>query len=652
MKKNFTLLCLSFMCLFSANVALQAQSTTLTLDLATAGSLETMLGGNKTTVENLTLSGKINGDDVNVIRAIATDEALTQLDLTDVTIVGGTTYTDKFGATQTTIDNELSTNMFHILPNLTSLVLPKNITKIGDGALFYTQGLKSLVIPNGVTHLGTSALGNNPGLEKLTLSKSLSFIGQGTFSGNKGLTEIYALNPEPASTADAYVFSGIDMAKCTLFVPIGSLTKYTGRVVWMKFTNVEESAPEKPTELAKTVNVATAGSLGTLLTQDEKENVTDLTITGDINGTDVKVIREMENLFTIDITGARIVAGGDIFYSDVLVGDCRTSNDEVAPSMFRDLIKLKSVLLPASVTKIGNHSFYGCTALEAINIPNAVTVIGKYAFTQCASIATYTFGENIASIGEYAFANNKSMPYFDVPNSVTTLGNNVFSGNTALVRVTTGANVSVIPTSMLTGCTSLIDLRLGKNITLIEDNAFNGCTALSAVKLPESVTEIGSAAFRSCTGLKSMTIGKNVTKIVNGAFLDCTGLTEIHSNSVAPAVLGHANVFGNVPFATCTLYVPTGSKAAYEAKETWKEFFSIKEEIISGITSDEAVNVSVVGVTNGIEISVEEPTAVSIYTVLGAQVFAGQVNGSDVVTLSAGVYVVKAGTRTVKVMVK
>ena len=52
---------------------------------------------------------------------------------------------------------------------------------------------------------------------------------------------------------------------------------------------------------------------------------------------------------------------------------------------------LKSVAdLPASVTQIGEHAFYGCTSLASITIPESVTYIGQHAFDGCTSLASIT----------------------------------------------------------------------------------------------------------------------------------------------------------------------------------------------------------------------------------------------------------------------
>ncbi len=46
------------------------------------------------------------------------------------------------------------------------------------------------------------------------------------------------------------------------------------------------------------------------------------------------------------------------------------------------------VVIPDSVTSIGDRAFYDCHRLTSINIPDSVTSIGKEAFSNCSSPTT------------------------------------------------------------------------------------------------------------------------------------------------------------------------------------------------------------------------------------------------------------------------
>ena len=122
---------------------------------------------------------------------------------------------------------------------------------------------------------------------------------------------------------------------------------------------------------------------------------------------------------------------------------------------------------------------------------------------------------------------------------------------------------------------SLQSIILPKSVTEIGHCAFKGCTGLTSVEIPNSVTEIGSSAFEGCTGLTSITIPSKVTSLVtqgslypySSVFADCTALKEVHvKNPTPPEILN--DTFST--YAYVTLYVPAGSKEAYQNHSIWK----------------------------------------------------------------------------------
>ena len=111
----------------------------------------------------------------------------------------------------------------------------------------------------------------------------------------------------------------------------------------------------------------------------------------------------------------------------------------------------KCVVIPDSVTSIGNRAFSACGSLTSVTIPNSVTSIGNYAFSACGSLTNIT-----------------------IPNGVTSIGENAFYS-----------------------CSSLTGVTIGNGVTSISDYAFYGCS-LTSVTIPNSVTSIGYSAFHDC----------------------------------------------------------------------------------------------------------------------------------------------------------
>jgi hypothetical protein len=105
-------------------------------------------------------------------------------------------------------------------------------------------------------------------------------------------------------------------------------------------------------------------------------------------------------------------------------------------------------------------------------------------------------------------------------------------------------------------------------------------TEIKDLVIPDNVKSIGFAAFTNCSGLTSLTIPNSVKSIGEAAFADCSNLTSVKVLNPSPISVGYYT-FSNR--ANATLYVPKGSKSAYQEANYWKEFKEIIEIAPSSI---------------------------------------------------------------------
>ena len=185
-----------------------------------------------------------------------------------------------------------------------------------------------------------------------------------------------------------------------------------------------------------TIKLEEAGTLPNKIGSSRKYKITNLKIIGEINGTDWKMIREMAGsnyngystegkLSTLDLSEAKIVKGGDSYYS----GDnCYTSNDEIGEYAFHDCSGLTSLTLPSSITSIGESAFRNCHGLTSLTLPAGITRIGSYAFEGCSGLTSLTLPDGITSISDYAFEGCSGLTSLTLPDGITSIGDDAFWG--------------------------------------------------------------------------------------------------------------------------------------------------------------------------------------------------------------------------------
>ena len=202
----------------------------------------------------------------------------------------------------------------------------------------------------------------------------------------------------------------------------------------------------------KTIVVKTAGTLSTLIPAEEIEQITNLTLSGYINGDDVRFIQKMYNLTKADFTDLHIIGGGGTYetYPDY---EYKYTRDNVFPCVFdsRQRDVLNEIKLPNSITGIEEGAFRYCANLTSIEIPHSVTSIEKAVFYGCTSLTSIEIPNGVTSIEEGTFCGCKSLTSIEIPNSVTSIEGGAFSG------------------------TSLTSIEIPNSVTSIGDDVFYGC---------------------------------------------------------------------------------------------------------------------------------------------------------------------------------
>ena len=155
-----------------------------------------------------------------------------------------------------------------------------------------------------------------------------------------------------------------------------------------------------------------------------------------------------------------------------------------------------------------------------------------------------------------------------------------------------------------------------------------------------------------CNSLISVTIPNSVMAIGREAFSGADTLKAIYSRLQVPIECD--GVFSDAALVNATLYVPTGTKAAYEKVDPWRNFWNIEEMDFTGIeniSADKGGSVEVRTEAGGVSLSGAGGETVRVYDLNGRTVLEIPAYGGQVIDLPAGNYVLSVGDQSLKVRI-
>lgn len=234
-------------------------------------------------------------------------------------------------------------------------------------------------------------------------------------------------------------------------------------------------------------------------------NVKQLSIIGSISNDDFQYMREnLTSIEVLDLSRATITALPEramAFYGTMGLTD-NTS--------------LKTVILPETLTTIGNSAFAMCTALTEINIPANVRTLGRWMFEGCNQLAEVTLPNGITDIPASAFY-SCGIESIQIPSSVNSVGSWAFNLCNNLISITIPASVTSLGESVLRECANLRSADIQAKVNTLSYNFFLNSKKLTNVKLSTTITTLESNSFGD-TGLTEFVIPSQVRTVKEGAF--------------------------------------------------------------------------------------------------------------------------------------
>lgn len=292
-----------------------------------------------------------------------------------------------------------------------------------------------------------------------------------------------------------------------------------------KLVNKSIKNSETSQLLSKTLLVSEAGTLNDLLTNAEKQNITELIISGFLSAIDFVVLRDsMPSLKVLNLKDVHIKAYHGNKGTTTSI-QSYPENEIPQQAFYKEALDpesnpclIKSIILPVSISSIGLAAFANCTELEDIYISEHVLKIKSLAFLGSVTrIHVNELNPNYTDINGLLYTKDKKQLIY-------------------------------CPTS-----------------------------TIGDFAIPETVERVDTAAFFRCFDLKSVTIPTSVTEICDFAFYSCMNLKSVHLHVFPEHITVASYVFYGCPLDVCVLHVPFGSKQFFEKTYVWGGFSNIIE---------------------------------------------------------------------------
>ena len=532
--------------------------------------------------------------------------------------IGNSAFSHCTNLTEITLPNSLRyLSGFNNCTSLTEMHLPDSVITIGSSAFRYCTNLISINLPNTIDTIGSYAFFHCDGLSEIHIPDSLCYIGNRAFSNCSGVTGTLNI-PQHLRNVGNEVFrqcSGITKVifpNSLLIIPPLMFSECTGltEVVFPdSLSTIKSSAFYGCSNLAS-ITIG-SGSIG-VSAFEGCTNLHKIELLDSVRVIDEYAFKACKNIDTLILGVSMADIGSTAFeecdtirfvdYSPVSLNDYE--NAESSPfrnTVIQDIVfgenvhsvpdylfignyLLDTLILPNSVSRIGNHAFENCTHLKHLIIGDSISYIGNNAFCNCVSLADSIYLPSIVELGENAFYGD-SIEFVRIGGTITQIGSSAFANCPKLnIRLFVQSPSFVMGNNVFSGCAGIDTLFIADNshienpsfsnlpikycylgessgdfhetftnnaVTTLHTNLNGGIHNFSVdtlivgerihcisdemyrwsdikeLQLPFTLTSIGTRGFANCTSLKKVIIPDNVQTIGAAAFANCPDIDTL-----------------------------------------------------------------------------------------------------------------------------
>lgn len=458
---------------------------------------------------------------------------------------------------------------FRDCSNLSSVIIPCSVTKIGEGTFSGCSKLTSITLEDGDKTLvfdGTSNAFNGSPVETLYLGRNIGYSDDSPFTGKDKLKSI-TIGPLVTRIADGVFYDCNALTEITIpnnvksigilaFAGCRNLAKLTiengdatlsfgsylncssfGSPIKELYLGRNLSFPDSP--FTTSVDSLTIGPSVTEIPAGTFKPHTKLSSIRIEEGEGVLKIKDsFERTFVKSLYLGRTTtttAFANTYIENVTIGN---KVAEIGNTFFSECRYLKELIIedgdePLKFSDTEEQQTFHMAAIETLYLGRNLSYDYNYSwyayspFKNHTNLSMLTIGSHVTEIGRQLFYGCTGLTTISIPENVTNIGQGAFYGCIGLTSATILAKISEIPGEMFWKCKNLESIAIPDGVEGIGYRAFCDCTGLASVTIPNSVNHVELKAFSGCKHLSSVTIPNSVTEIGNGVFASCSELRKI-----------------------------------------------------------------------------------------------------------------------------